>query len=205
MERTALWTAALVGLVFCGACAGVATADTQPSTAAADTTGQSGSVPAGDDQTGEQPVIVATTAYALTPAEPGRVGVTWRFEIPDAVGSMVVSPPSNAETVRTAGFVRTDDGRLQWDENEQSTRTPRIAFDASVNRTRDAAGPIDAGGRFTFLDSGDWALFQRQTPQNIEYSYRSNSAEPTVERRSETDACGKRQTAPRRSSRSFSR
>jgi hypothetical protein len=190
MERTALWTAALVGFVFCGAFGGVATADTTEQPAAADASDQPGAVPTGHDQTGESPVIVATTAYELAPTQPGRVDVTWRFEIPSAVGSVTVSAPGNGENLQTAGFVRTDAGRLRWDEDDQSTRTPRVRFTASVNRTRDAAGPIDAGGRFTFLDRGDWALFGRQVPQNIEYSYRGDSTEPTVERRSETAGPG---------------
>ena len=179
MERTALWTTALSALVFCGLLAGALTTGIAAQPTALDGDGGQQAVATAPSQTGDRPTIVATTEYRLTPRQAGRVEVHWQFEVPDAVGSVTTQPVDRAENLRTNGFVANGDGTYTWDKAEQSTQTPTMTFTVAVNRTRDVTGPVDAGGKYSFVDTGEWALFQRQVPWTIGYSYRGGS-EPRI-------------------------
>jgi len=191
MERTSLSTTVLVVLVFTGLLAGATTAGTANQAADSLDAESPQSVTAAEGQPAtDRPTIVATTEYRLTPTDPGRVEVQWEFDIPDSVVALNTSVVNGAQNVRADGFARVADGTYRWDEDEQPTRTPTLTFTVPVNRTREVTGPEAAGGTYTFVDAGDWALFQRQIPRNVAYSYRSSTGEPTVERRSETAGPG---------------
>ena len=188
MRRSATLTTAVAALIFCGLLAGVAAGES--ASGGHDLTAGQYTIDTMSDQPPQtRPTINVTTEYRLTPTRPGSVAVRWRFEIPGAVGTINTSLVAGADNARASGFERTASG-YRWDEDEQSTRTPTLSFTVSVNRTREVTGPVDAGGRYSFVDAGSWALIQRQMPQGIGYNYQSTSPEPTVERRGETAGPG---------------
>ena len=100
-----------------------------------------------------------TKELQLTPARPGEITVTLRYDTPSSLASLRVTLPDDATVTGTRGFAA-DDDRYAWDER---TSVPTLTYRLPVNETRDAAGPFAGRGDYLFVDAGSWALVR--TPQ----------------------------------------
>ncbi|NIB99512.1 PGF-CTERM sorting domain-containing protein [Halobacterium sp. R2-5] len=113
----------------------------------------------------------------LTPDEPGAIGVTATYDVPDSVTSLRVNVPADARNVDSDSFTQTPDG-YEWDG---TTDPASIAFTLPANQT--ATGPRSPGGEvdgdYSFVDVGEWALVT--VPQlRSRWSYRSSGGEVTI-------------------------
>ncbi|MFC7134626.1 MULTISPECIES: PGF-CTERM sorting domain-containing protein [Salinibaculum] len=152
---------------------------------------RSSAIDAGTEQVeSDGPTIEIRTEYRLTPDRPGHVEVQWRFEVPENVVRLNTSLFPEASKPVADGFERQPDGTYVWREAEQSTRTPTLTFSVAVNRTERRVGPIGTGGRFTFVDAGEWALFRQRPSPSIGYSYRDGTENPATEWTSGTGGPG---------------
>ena len=118
--------------------------------------------------------IDVTHEYRLTPGEPGRIDVQWRFDIPDSVAKLNTTLPATARDPRLNGFERRD-GRLVWREAQQSTHTPTATFALPVNETTDGGSP-------KYVDTGEWALIKQPPVANVSFLYYTNQGRPSVTR-----------------------
>jgi hypothetical protein len=155
---------------------------------ARDATTDSGTVVDARGQTA--PAITITQQYRLTPDQTGRIDVRVQYSVPDSVTEVRTTlPTADARNPRLDGFERTGDGEFVWRRSERSTTAPSVTYTVPVNATTEARGPEGAGGRFQFVDAGDWALVGRQPIASTGYTYRSGT-EPTVTYRNSTAGPG---------------
>ena len=101
-----------------------------------------------------------------TPADPGHVDVTVRFDLPGSVSELAVQPPPDATVAATDGFEREDS--LRWDG---ATRGPTVTYRRAVNVSVDAGG--ERGGRrgYLYADTGDWVLMRAPS---VAFRYRAS-------------------------------
>ncbi len=101
------------------------------------------------------PAIELTQDLSLLPDEPGRYEVTHRYSLPEDAALLEFTLPTSASVNDINGFVQRDDRTYEWDGR---TTNPTVTYSLDANRSVDGSGPIDAAGRYLFVDVGDWAL-----------------------------------------------
>lgn len=102
--------------------------------------------------------IVDTQRLALAPAHPGEIRASHEYTLPATLTRFEVRLTDRMTLLAYDGFDRQDDHTLRWDGE---TASPSITYRAGVNRTIDRDDPLAAPGDYLFVDTGDWALFQR--------------------------------------------
>jgi len=166
--------------LFAATIAPVAAAAPVEGNATATDTSANGVVEAGGVQ---DTTIDATTSLALTPARPGSVRASLRFDVPVQVTSLRITLPEGASVTGTDGFERIDDG-YEWTGADD----PSLTFDLAVNRSNRAEGPLTGDGRYSFVDAGEWALV-RKPGFGLSGQFRG-SGDVTVDRTVETAGSG---------------
>lgn len=130
-----------------------------------------GATPAGDAEPGssEPDQLVAPVLQSgsiihldqelgLVPDEPGTIDVVLSYEIPDNVRSLQVELHGDTTVDATDGFDRTGEDTYEWDGR---TDSPSIEYRISANVTATGDGPVAAGGRYHYVDTGEWALVRK--------------------------------------------
>lgn len=141
--------------------------------------------------------IRLTTTLALTPAQPGAVAVTLRFEVPDSVVDLETTLTTRAEAVSTEGFTAAGDGTYEWDGD---TATATISYTLPANRTTTTGrlhpdlensppsrAVAEAGEGYLFVDTGPWALVATPSP-SVAWRYRGDRVD--LQRTATTDGPG---------------
>jgi len=105
--------------------------------------------------TATAPSIELTQDLSLLPDEPGTYEVTHEYSLPDNAALLEFTLPEGAAANDVDGFVQRDDRSYEWDGR---TAAPSVTYRLNANRSVDGTGPIDAAGRYVFVDVGDWAL-----------------------------------------------
>ena len=169
---------------------------TDTTTDATNTTSQTTTATVADERVIEQRVTLS-----LTPDDPGRVRVVYRYEFPSYLGSFRARLDPRTTLVSTDGFAR-DNGSFVWDE---STTRPTITVDYRVNQTTSNTGPerqpddaalerrrlhtAQSTAGLLFADTGPWALLA--VPRySADWRYPSDEPAPTLEQRIRTDGPG---------------
>ncbi|WP_136717922.1 hypothetical protein [Halorientalis salina] len=93
----------------------------------------------------------------LSPAQPGEITVTLRYDTPSNLAGLRVELPEDTTVAGTQGFTERD-GEYVWDKR---TSVPTLTYRLSVNRTREASGPFAGSGDYLFVDAGSWALVRK--------------------------------------------
>ncbi len=106
-------------------------------------------------QSADGPSIDLTQDLSLLPDEPGTYEVTHDYSLAENAALLQVTLPEEASVDAINGFVQRDDRTYEWDGD---TDGPSITYRLGANRSVDGSGPIDASGRYLFVDVGDWAL-----------------------------------------------
>ncbi|ERH12156.1 MAG: hypothetical protein J07HB67_01169, partial [halophilic archaeon J07HB67] len=148
--------------------------------------------------TGESPATTHTTpvtesvvdqrvTLSLTPDEPGRVRVVYRYEFPSYLTSFRVRLGPRTELSTTDGFAR-ENGSFVWDT---ATSRPTITVDYRANRTTTDTGPERATAEtgLVFADTGAWALVGLPR-YSADWRYPSDEPAPTLRQRVRTDGPG---------------
>ena len=158
------------------------------------------------DSTGTtESVVDQQVTLSLTPDEPGRVRVVYRYKFPSYLASFRVRLNPRTELSATEGFTRENDSFV-WDE---STGRPTITVDYRVNRTSTDTGAervtdetgteqvTDETGTerataetgLLFVDTGPWALVGVPW-YSADWRYPSDEPAPTLRQRVRTDGPG---------------
>ena len=123
------------------------------------------------------PTIRVNTTLALTPNEPGSIGVVQTFSLPSEVTGLRVSLDSSATVTESRGFDRESGRTWAWDGE---TSDPTLRYRKSANKTSQATGPMGADGSYLFVDTGPWALVRSP---NIGLKWRYRGSQPISVRR----------------------
>ncbi len=107
---------------------------------------------------GAGPSIALTQDLSLVPEDPGTYEVTHEYSLPDNARLLEFTLPDGASVNAVDGFIQQDERTYEWDRD---TADPTVTYQLSANRSADGEGPIDAAGRYLFVDVGDWALVSK--------------------------------------------
>ncbi|MFW6457902.1 MAG: hypothetical protein ACOCY6_00615 [Halodesulfurarchaeum sp.] len=147
----------------------------------------------------ESKTIVRTMRFERRPSEPGTVGLTMQFQLPDQVRSLTTAVPDRTAVESTDGFENDGEGNYTWDEQ---TSKPSIELALEANRTgsyqyamdshaESPGGPADSDTDqgYMFVDTGDWAIVS--VPGASLWWTSDRSASPvSVDRRTAVDGSG---------------
>ena len=95
---------------------------------------------------------------SLAPDADGYVNATHTYTLPADLTRFEITVPAGAIVTATEGLTRSGDRTYEWDGD---TSSPRIRYQAAVDRTSDREDPIAGPGEYLFKDGGDWALILR--------------------------------------------
>jgi len=112
------------------------------------------------DATGQQSVIAYTQRFSQHDRR-GVFQVTHEYRLPSQLKRMEVVLPQEATVTDSTGFVRGSGNEYKWTGQE---RDVTLSYRMPANRSVDGKGPIDAPGRFKYVDAGEWALVGQPQP-----------------------------------------